>query len=482
MHSRLAAAVARLGSPRLFVAGDLILDRYVWGGVHRISPEAPVQVLDAVREEHRAGGAANVALNLAVLGARASCAGTIGADAEGRALRRLLRGSRVGAAGLVIDRSKPTILKTRLIAHNQQMLRIDRERKDALSGPVEARLVSTVRRAAAAHDGALVSDYNKGTLTAAVCRALIGAFAHRGRPVVVGLKSRDFRKYRGATAAALNRAELAHVSGVDDVETGARRLIAALGLRFIVVTLGERGLMVMPARGKAVRLPAVARQVYDVTGAGDTVLAAFALGYVSGLPLEECAVLANGAAGVAVSKLGTATVTRGELLEYAAASEGSAHRKVLQDAALAKALADERARGRRIVFTNGCFDLLHVGHVRLLEFARGKGDVLVVGINTDRSVRRLKGDSRPILPQADRGALLAALECVDYVTFFDEETPDRLVRRVRPDVLVKGMDYTSRRVVGRDFVESYGGQVELAPLVAGVSTTGLVRRIRGDGR
>jgi len=481
MHGRLASAVARLGAPKLFVAGDLILDRYVWGAVHRISPEAPVQILDAGREEFRAGGAANVAHNLAVLGARVSCGGVVGADDEGRTLARLLREHGVDPRPIVADGSKPTSMKTRLIAHNQQMLRIDREKKDAVSAAVERRLVAAIGRAAASSDGALVSDYNKGTLTPAVCRAIIAAFARRGKPVVVGLKSRDFRKYRGATAASLNRNELALVSGEDDVERGARKIIAALSLKFIVVTLGERGLLVMPRTGEPVRLPAVARQVYDVTGAGDTVLGAFALGYVSGLSLEDCAALANGAAGVVVGKIGTATVTREELLEYAAAA-GTAHRKVLEAPALAVALADERKRGRRVVFTNGCFDLLHVGHVRTLEFARAKGDVLVVGLNTDRSVRRLKGASRPILKEDERAAVLAALECVDYVTFFDGDTPDRLVRKLKPDVLVKGMDYAGRRVVGRDFVESYGGRVELAPMVDGVSTSDIVERIRRNGR
>ncbi|MBI2932416.1 MAG: D-glycero-beta-D-manno-heptose 1-phosphate adenylyltransferase [Planctomycetes bacterium] len=479
MHGRLFTAVERLRTPRIFVVGDLILDRYVWGSVHRISPEAPVQILDAGREEFRPGGAANVANNLAVLGARTSCAGTVGDDLDGRSLAERMRACGVDARGIVVDRVKPTIVKTRLIAHNQQMLRIDREKKEPLASPVERRLTASIRRAAATHEAAVVSDYNKGTLTPEVCRSLIDAFARRKRPVIVGLKSRDFRKYRGSTAASLNRVELAQISGVERVEEGARRIIAALGLKFILITLGERGLMVMARSGEVVRMPTMARQVYDVTGAGDTVLAAFVLGYVSGLSLEECAVLANGAAGVVVGKIGTATVTRGELIEYATAAEGSSHRKVLAPAALRKALAEERSRGHRIAFTNGCFDLLHVGHVRLLEFARAKGDVLVVGLNTDRSVRRLKGDARPILGQDERAALLAALECVDYVTFFDEDTPDRLVRTLRPEVLVKGMDYRGKRVVGRDFVESYGGRVELAPLVEGVSTTDIVRRIRG---
>jgi len=315
-------------------------------------------------------------------------------------------------------------------------------------------------------------------MTPGVCRRLIDTLARRGKPVLVGLKSRDIAKYARATGASLNRAELAVVTGVDDVAAGARRLVRRLGLKFLVVTLGERGMQVYGPTGPPFTLSAVARQVYDVTGAGDTVLAAFGVAYASGLPLEECALLANAAAGIVIGKVGTATVTREELLDHAMRGDGGGHRKVLGAPALLKALREERRRGRRIVFTNGCFDLLHVGHLGLLQFARSKGDVLVVGLNTDRSVRALKGPERPIMSAEERATLLAALESVDYVTCFDERTPDRLIRQVRPDVLVKGEDYAGRSVVGRKFLASYGGRVELAPLVRGASTSDLVSRIR----
>ncbi len=315
-------------------------------------------------------------------------------------------------------------------------------------------------------------------MTPRVCRSLIEAFRRKGKPVVVGLKSLDIAKYARATGAALNRTELALVSGVDDVAAGARKLVKRLGLQFLVVTLGERGMQVYGPRGPAITLGAVARQVYDVTGAGDTVLAAFGVAFACGLPLESCALLANAAAGIVVAKVGTATVTREELIDHATQDEGPQRSKVLQTPALLRALAEERRRGRRIVFTNGCFDLLHVGHLNTLRFARSKGDVVVVGLNTDRSVRALKGPPRPILDGEERAALLAALECVDYVTFFDESTPDRLIRRLRPDVLVKGEDYAGKKVAGREFVASYGGRVELAPLVRGLSTTDILSRIR----
>jgi D-beta-D-heptose 7-phosphate kinase/D-beta-D-heptose 1-phosphate adenosyltransferase len=475
MLGRLAEAVRKLGSPRVYVAGDLMLDTYLWGSVQRVSPEAPVQILNVQKEEQRAGGAANVARNLATLGAAVTCAGVVGRDESGRRLAALLGGIGVKAR-FVVDGARPTPVKTRMIAHNQQMLRVDREKAEPLAPRVEQAMASAAAKAAASHDAAVLSDYHKGTLTPKVCQAAIRAFASKGRPVLVGLKSRDHRKVRGATGASLNRSELHHLSGSEEVEKGAAKLLKELALKFLVVTLGERGLMVVE-RGGSFRLPAAARQVYDVTGAGDTVLSAFAIGVGSGLGLEECAQLANAAAGIVVGKVGTATVSRQELLDEAAAAHGTAHRKLVGDRELARAIAEERARGRKIVFTNGCFDLLHPGHVRVLEFAKSKGEVLVVAINTDRSVKGLKGPGRPVMNERERAAMLGALEAVDYVVLFGDATPERLLKLLRPDVLVKGESYGREGVVGREFVESYGGRVELAPMEKGVSTTGILERL-----
>jgi D-beta-D-heptose 7-phosphate kinase/D-beta-D-heptose 1-phosphate adenosyltransferase len=472
MSNRLLEAIGKLGTPRIFVLGDLILDRYVWGSVARVSPEAPVQILNVQREEYRPGGAANVVLNLATLGARVTCGGVVGRDAGGRELGKILRARRIDTRAMIADPAKPTSVKTRMIAHNQQMLRVDQERVESIPPALQSRLLAAALRAAAAADLAIVSDYNKGTLPQALCEK----FLRRARcPVLVGLKSRDYRKYSGASGASLNRAELLTITREDDVDRGARRLMRELALGFLVVTLGDRGMRVYAKKEAPITLAAVARQVYDVTGAGDTALAAFGAAYASGLSLEESAMIANAAAGVVVAKVGTETVTRDEL--RAQASSGDHHRKILRGPALARALQAERARGRKVVFTNGCFDLLHAGHVSLLQFARSKGDVLVVGLNGDRSVRALKGEGRPILPQHDRARLLAALESVDYVTVFDEPTPARLVRAVKPDVLVKGEDYTGRTVVGRE----HAGRVELAPLIHGVSTSDIIRRIRNHG-
>ena len=480
MSSRLVEAVRRLRAPRVLVVGDLILDRYVWGNVNRISPEAPVQILDASREELRLGGAANVAHNAASLGAKASCAGVVGRDAAGESLLNHLRSLRIRPAPVVRDAGRPTTVKTRLLAHNQQMLRIDHERRQPVDPKVERDLAAALARAAKNSDLALVSDYNKGTMTPRVCRSLIDAFRKQGKPVLVGLKSRDIAKYARATGASLNRSELALVSGEDDVAAGARAVLKRLGLEFLAVTLGERGMQVFGRTGPPVALDAVARQVYDVTGAGDTVLAVFGTAYACGLPLDDCALMANAAAGIVVGKVGTATVTRDELLDHAAPADDAGRRKVLTSTALLRALEAERRRGRRIAFTNGVFDLLHSGHLSLLRFARSRGDLLVVGLNTDRSVKALKGPGRPIQDQGERAALLAALECVDYVTLFDEDTPEKLIRRVRPDVLVKDEDYATKKVAGRDFVKSIGGRVEFAPRLRGFSTTDLVTRIRSS--
>ena len=463
MNTRLAEIVGRLKAPRVFVLGDLILDKYVWGSVSRISPEAPVPVVTVKGEEFRPGGASNVVTNLSALGARVSCGGLVGKDEEGVELLKLLR-ARADVSAVLRESIKPTSLKTRMLAQHQQMLRVDQERVEPIPPATQARLLAAALRKAARADLAIISDYSKGTLPPELCRKFIRRAAC---PVLVGLKSHDHRKYAKATGASLNRSELRQLTLEDDVDRGARKLLKELSLRFLVVTLGEKGMRVVSRDGESITLPAVAREVFDVTGAGDTVLAAFGVGYASGLPLEECAILSNAAAGIVVGKIGTETVTREELM-------ADGHRKILGLPQLLKALEGERSRGRRVVFTNGCFDLVHAGHAASLQFARSKGDVLVVGLNSDASVRGLKGAGRPLVPQGERARLLAAFEAVDYVVVFDQPTPAKLVKSVRPDVLVKGEDYKGKEVVG----SNHAGRVELAPLVKGISTSELIRRIQ----
>lgn len=463
MNTRLIEIVGRLKAPRIFVLGDLILDKYVWGSVSRISPEAPVPVVNVKGEEFRPGGASNVVTNLAALGARVSCGGIVGKDEEGAELLKLLR-ARGDVSAVLRDAAKPTPLKTRMLAHHQQMLRVDQERVEPIPAATQAKLLAAALRQAARSDLAIISDYSKGTLPPELCQKFI---RRAGCPVLVGLKSHDHRKYAKATGASLNRSELRALTLEDDVDRGARKLMKELSLRFLVVTLGEKGMRVISRDEPPITLPAVARQVFDVTGAGDTALAAFGVALASGLTLEECAILSNAAAGIVVAKIGTETVTREELI-------ADGHRKILPLPALLKALQGERQRGRRVVFTNGCFDLVHAGHASSLEFARSKGDVLVVGLNSDKSVRGLKGAGRPLVPQGERARLLAAFEAVDYVVVFDQATPAELVKRIRPDVLVKGDDYRGKEVVGSD----HAGRVELAPLVKGISTSEIIRRVR----
>lgn len=484
MTASLSRILRSIGSPRVLVVGDLILDQYVLGSVERVSPEAPIQVLAVREEQYRLGGAANVANNLVRLGARVCCAGVVGADEVGRRLLGELRGAGVDVSAVVRDPSRPTPLKTRMIAHHQHMLRVDRERTHPLMHTVEAQLARRVKKAARRADLVLLSDYAKGTLTDRVL-ALFRERTIRGVPVIIDPKGQDYTRYRGATAITPNEAEASLATGIqirddESLRAAAKRLLEALSLRFIVITRGERGMYLLEWNGKEVVVPSEAREVFDVTGAGDTVLATLGLVVAAGHPPEPAVRLANTAGGLKVEKLGTATLTRDELLgrleEHHRAIEG----KVLSARRLATVIEAHRAVGKSVVFTNGCFDLIHAGHVRSIRFARSQGDVVVVAINSDAGVKRLKGAGRPILPAAERAEMLAALEDVDYVTVFNEPTPVRLLRLLKPDVLVKGGAYGHEGVVGHEVVEKYGGRIALAPMVQGLSTTDLMKRIRGE--
>ncbi len=466
---------------RVVIVGDVMLDEYLRGSVRRISPEAPVPVLEAATSDLTLGGAANVAHNLATLGAEVRLVGVVGSDAFADQLSGLCRARAVDASGLVRDPGRVTTHKLRVVAQGQHVLRIDREQPASLSAGVEQALVE---RALAAMEGAhavVLSDYLKGCLTEGLLRAVIDGARARGLPVLVDPKGERYERYRGADVLTPNVGELAMATGLPvDGEAqlleAARRLRGLTGARTVLVTCGKEG-MLLVGEGAPVRIAAEAREVYDVTGAGDTVIAAFALGLVRGLSDAAAARLANTAAGVVVGKLGTATVTLAELesrrLEAARPGAG----KVVELPALLDLLAAARAQDKAVVFTNGCFDLVHAGHVDYLEVARRQGDLLVVGLNTDASVKRLKGPTRPLVPGIERARVLAGLACVDYVVLFDEDTPQALIEAVRPDVLVKGADYKPEQVVGADFVKSYGGRLELVPLTLGQSTSKLIERI-----
>jgi len=477
----------RLGSLTALVVGDLMLDEYVWGKTERISPEAPVQVVDVASEDLRLGGAGNVINNLVTLGCRVHVASVLGDDDDGRKLQRMLLAKGVVTDGVLLAPDRTTSRKTRILASNQQMLRIDRESRNSISADAEDRLLDYVSKVLGDCQVVLISDYLKGVLTESLLQRLIVLGRSRGVPVVVDPKGSDYRKYRGATLLTPNRKEAQTASGIA-IADGASlsqagcRLRETLDLEALVLTRSEEGMSLFFRDGREMHLPTEAKEVYDVSGAGDTVLSVLGIGLGGGLALEEAARLSNVAAGIVVGKVGTSTVTPAEILEVVGRQHQDTDLKIKQCAVLQRLLEDQRARGKTIVFTNGCFDLLHVGHVKYLQKARRLGDLLVLGLNSDDSIRRLKGPKRPLIGQDERAHILAALDCIDYVVIFDEDTPLELISALRPQILVKGGDYTPEGVVGREVVESYGGRVELISFVDGKSTTNIIDKILQEYR
>jgi D-beta-D-heptose 7-phosphate kinase/D-beta-D-heptose 1-phosphate adenosyltransferase len=475
----------------VLVLGDLICDHYVWGDVDRVSPEAPVPILRFEREANRPGGAANVAMNLAALGSRVSLCGVVGRDPAGRWLLQRMRAGGVDTRGVVQSPTRPTTVKTRVIARNQHLLRIDREVPQALPNQDEQPLVAAIIRIRRTASAVICSDYGKGVLSTGVLRSVLRAPSRGARPVVlVDPKGRDFMRYQGADILTPNERELldaTSAAGSDGEEELVRRaegLMRQLGLKALLVTRGAEGIdLYEPSgRGRQVQrahIPVLQRhEVFDVTGAGDTVVAVMGMAVAAGLPLMDAARLANAAAGIVVGIVGTAVADSETLGQVVDGGASQARSKVLSRSALLARVAEARARGARVVLTNGCFDLLHIGHLHLLETARALGDLLIVAINDDQSVRRLKGLGRPMIPESQRAAMLAAMRFVDYVTLFSEPTPLRLIQALRPDVLVKGGDYALDEIVGRDVVEGGGGRVVVVPLLAGLSTSALLETIR----
>ena len=466
---------------RVLVVGDVMLDKYVWGQATRISPEAPVPILHVEHRTETPGGAANVAMNLAGLAVRAMVAGFCGGDEDGRQVEGLLKQAGVECR-LVKTATAPTISKTRVMSGRQQLLRLDLETKIEACDTAHAKLLSAALELAERADAIILSDYAKGTLTPSLCQQLIQSGRDRGIPVVIDPKGRDFRRYQGATTICPNLQELALALGepAEDIPAlfaVAQAKIASWGVDYLTVTMGERGIAVIRP-DSIVHAPARARQVFDVSGAGDTVVAALAAGLACGVPVEMAVKLANLAAGVVVGKVGTVAIQRQEILaELSADLVPQAAGKILDREQLLARLAAWRANNDTVVFTNGCFDLLHLGHIALLEGARREGTRLVVAINSDASVRRLKGLGRPLLEQMQRARLLAALAAVDAVMVFEEDTPLQCILAVHPDVMVKGGDYAEANIVGAREIASWNGRVKIVPLVEGCSTSRLVARM-----
>ncbi len=466
---------------RVLVVGDLMLDRYLWGAVERISPEAPVPVVRLDHKTHVAGGAANVAANLRGLGCEVSVAGVIGADEDGRQLLELLQASGVETTAILSTPDRPTICKTRILGGRQQILRLDTERTGEVGSEMAAQLLSAIEAQISNCSAIILSDYGKGLLSDSVCQAIIRRGHELSIPTFVDPKGLHYEKYAGCDALSPNRMELAAATSTDhnNLELLLQRgeqLRSRLGIGHLIVTLGELGITLLEPGGVH-RFPARAREVFDVSGAGDTVIATTSAAVASGLSLHESIRLANLAAGIVVGKLGTVPISRDELLaKLASSGEAGQEEKICSVEGLLKRAAQWHVGGQRIVFTNGCFDLLHVGHLALLEQAKREGDCLVVALNSDRSVRALKGAGRPIISEDARARIVAALPSVDAVVLFDEETPLNLICAVKPHVLVKGGDYSEEEVVGANEMKTWGGKVTLIPLVEGSSTTEILKR------
>ena len=466
-------------SPRLLVVGDLMIDHYLWGNSERISPEAPVPVIDIDRESEVLGGAGNVINNLVALGARVEVASVIGLDNNGKRLKSMLDDLDVGTSALLIDENRTTTRKSRVIASHQQVIRFDSEMKEPIDSKIEAKLLEKIDFLLRDRvDTILISDYAKGLLTHSFTQALISLANSYNVRVIVDPKGRDYSKYKGATAITPNKKEASEATGVlikdeDTLKEAGFTLKDDLKLDRVIITLSEDGIAIFSDDMEII--PTVAQEVYDVTGAGDTVLAT--LGYVraSGGSIDEAVRIANAAAAVVVAKLGSATATWEEIISYEKAlHESTTEYRIKSHKELKKRVEELKEDGKKIVFTNGCFDILHLGHIQYLQKASTFGDILIVGVNSDASVKRLKGEERPINPEYDRAYLLGALDCVDYVTIFDEDTPYELIKLIEPDTLVKGGDYKGKEVIGSDIAK----ELRLVDFVDGRSTTKIIEKMK----
>lgn len=482
--SNLGAVIDGWQNSTVLCIGDVMLDRFVYGSVTRISPEAPIPVLRVGRETLMLGGAGNVARNIGAIGAAVTFVSVIGDDAAGRKIAGLLADEPGVQPHLLTEPDRITTEKTRFIAESHQLLRADLETTAAITPATEQALLDVCAARMAECGVVVLSDYGKGVLTPDLVRRLIALARQAGKPVIVDPKGRDFSHYRGAALVTPNRSELAAVTGMpvdsdDAAVAAARHLIAASGIERVLVTRSEDGMTLVDGGGQADQIPATAREVFDVSGAGDTVVAVLSAGLSAGASLGDAARLANAAAGIVVGKVGTAVIHPEELRrELMDEQSGHDHAKVVSLSEALALIAGWRRAGQTVGFTNGCFDLLHPGHVSLLAQARGACDRLIVGLNSDASVSRLKGPERPVQNEVARATVLASLASVDLVVLFTEDTPLELIRAIRPDVLVKGADYTIDTVVGADVVQSYGGRIMLAGLVPEQSTTRLVQRMR----
>ncbi|HMC88570.1 MAG TPA: D-glycero-beta-D-manno-heptose 1-phosphate adenylyltransferase [Gemmataceae bacterium] len=488
MSADLIELVQRLGQPRILVVGDVMLDRYVWGDAERISQEAPVILLHADKREERLGGASSVASMLRALGGRVALAGVVGADFDGGCLRQQLTDLDIDHDAVLVDPDRPTTVKERYIGraqhrHPQQMIRVDYETRQPISATLEGQLHAIITQQMRKADMVLVSDYDKGVCTPKVLEGALAAARSLGlRSLADPIRGKDYSKYHGCSAMTPNRLEAGLATGLS-LHTSAEALDAAsrlreqLDLEAAIITLDKDGMALVHRDGRRQVFPTRPRQVYDITGAGDMVLSVLGMALAAGADYEPAIRLANIAGGLEVEKIGVATVTRDEILRDLLHNGAVGSQKVLDRTRLRHEAESRRRLGQRLAFTNGCFDVLHAGHVHYLQEARAQADLLVVGLNSDASVRALKGPDRPVNSEEARALLLAALQAVDYVSVFEESTPLALIQALRPDVLVKGADYRKEDVVGAALVEAYGGRVHLAQFHEGYSTTRTLQKL-----
>ena len=464
----------------ILVIGDLMIDHYLWGSCERISPEAPVQVVDISKETMVLGGAGNVVNNLVALGANVGVLSVIGNDANGFELKEMLENLGVNTTTLAIEKDRKTSKKSRIIAVSQQILRYDKESKNNISQTSVDTLLSSLSKNISTYDAIVLSDYGKGVLCENLSQGVIKLAKQNNIKVLVDPKGHDYAKYNGAYLLTPNKKEAIQATKIDiyddnSLHNALIKLKEMCDLDISMITLSEGGIAIKDKELE--RFPTVAKEVFDVTGAGDTVIASIAFALSAGVSIGEACKFANLAAGVVVGKIGSATVTLEEIEEYEASlhkSTSDAHIKTQEEIF---ALVERfRSQGKKVVFTNGCFDILHVGHVKYLQIAKSFGDVLIVGLNSDSSVTRLKGPTRPVNIAEDRAYLLAALEAVDYVVPFEEDTPYNLIKLIAPDVLVKGGDYEGKEVVGTEFAK----ELRLVGFVDGKSTTRTIKKIKGE--
>ncbi len=490
MYDKLLKTVTSLGAPRILLVGDFILDSYVYGDALRISPEAPVAVLKVIERNHSCGGAASVAADLATLGATAVCLGVIGNDSNGKTLCKLLEDLGAETSGLIKADDRPTTNKQRMVGlaqhrHRQQLLRIDDESSEPLKPEQNELIISKYKEALKTVDIVCLQDYNKGVLSEDLCKQFVQIASKAGKRILVDPPmASDYSKYTDACLITPNRQETSIAVGfaidtVEDAKRAAEILAEKLQLEAVVITLDRDGAF-LHTKQHSEHLPTIPRNVYDVTGAGDMVLATLATVLAAGGDFTSAVELSNIAGGIEVEKFGCATVSVEEIVNEIIVSRRGKSGKIHTLETLEHELQVHRHQKEKIVFTNGCFDVLHRGHIEYLRFCKEQGDIVVLGLNSDRSVRELKGPTRPINNQHDRATVLAALETIDFIVIFDEPDPLSTITQVKPDILVKGEDWAQKGVIGREFVESRGGEVRLAPMVEGKSSTATIEKMKSE--